>query len=132
MNIKEYMYKLLSDLDQQGYILRYYEEYSTSHCCIEIDHGVNGFIRISNHKGKDNYPYKFNLILDLKESYKQNANFYYSLKDYKKLLLDINKFRDEQLNRLGFSYYENMLENKKNNKNKKGFLSKFRNYNDKF
>lgn len=130
MSIKDYMYKLLRDLDQKGFILQYYEAYSTSSCYIKLDYGISNSIRISDHKGKDKYPYKFNLMMDLDKSYEEDGRYYYSVKDYEKMLLDIKKFKDEQLNKYGFYYYDYMLRNKKDAKNKKGFWVKAKNYND--
>ena len=130
MSIKDYMYKLLRDLDQKGFILQYYVAYSTNSCYIKLDYGISNSIRISDHKGKDKYPYKFNLMMDLDKSYEEDGRYYYSIKDYNKMVLDIKKFKEEQLAKYGFYYYEYMLKNKKDGKNKKGFWSKAKNYND--
>lgn len=130
MSIKDYMYKLLRDLDQKGFILQYYEAYSTSSCYIKLDYGVSNSIRIADHKGKDKYPYRFNLMIGLDESYQDNGRYYYSVDDYKNMILDIKKFKDEQLDKYGFYYYDYMLRNKKDAKNKKGFWAKAKIFND--
>ena len=130
MSIKDYMYKLLRDLDQKGFILQYYVAYSTNSCYIKLDYGISNSLRISDHKGKDKYPYKFNLMMDLDKSYEEDGRYYYSIKDYDKMILDIRAFKDVQLNKYGFYYYEYMLKNKKDAKNKKGFWVKAKNYND--
>lgn len=132
MSIKDYMYKLLNDLDYYGFILQYYEAYSTSSCYVKLDYGISNSIRIADHKGKDKYPYRFNLMIGLDKSYENGGRFYYSIEDYDKMISDIKKFKDEQLDKYGFSYYEYMLKNKKEGKTKKGFWSKAKNYNDKF
>lgn len=132
MGIKDYMYKLLNDLDVEGFILQYYEAYSTSSCYVKLDYGISNSIRIADHKGKDKYPYRFNLMVGLDESYEVDGRYYYSVSDYGKMIQDIKNFKNEQLNKYGFSYYEYMLKNKKDAKNKKGFWSKARNYNDYF
>ena len=132
MRTKDYMYKLLSDLDQKGFILQYYVAYSTDSCYIKLDYGISNSIRISDHKGKDKYPYKFNLMVDIDESYEQDGRYYYSPQDYNKMISDIKKFKDEQLKKYGFKYYEYMLNNKKDAKNKKGFWVQSKNYNDNF
>lgn len=132
MSTKDYMYKLLNDLDQEGFILQYYMAYSTSSCYIKLDNGVSSSIRVSDHKGKDKYPYRFNLMIGLNESYIDDGRYYYSIEDYEKMIKDIIKYRDDQLEKYGFSYYEYMLKNKKDAKNKKGFWEKAKNYNDKF
>lgn len=132
MSIKDYMYKLLRDLDRYGFILQYYEAYSTSSCYIKLDNGVSNSIRIADHKGKDKYPYRFNLMIGLDKSYENDGRYYYSVDDYEKMIQDIRHFRDEQLDKFGFNYYEYMLKNKKDAKFKKGFWEKAKNYNDKF
>lgn len=132
MRTKDYMYKLLSDLDQKGFILQYYVVYSTDSCYIKLDYGISNSIRISNHKGKDKYPYRFNLMVDLDKSYEENGRYYYSPQDYNKMILDIKAFKEEQLEKYGFKYYEYMLNNKKDAKSKKGFWIKSKNYNDNF
>lgn len=132
MDIKSYMYKLLNDLDKESFILQYYEAYSTSSCYIKLDYGVSNSIRISDHKGKDKYAYRFNFIINLDTSYEENGRHYYCAKDYNKLIADIKSFRNEQLDRFGFNYYEYMLRNKKDKDNEKGFWAKAKNYNDNF
>ena len=130
MSIKDYMYKLLKKKKKKGFILQYYVAYSTNSCYIKLDYGISNSIRISDHKGKDKYPYKFNLMMDLDKSYEEDGRYYYSVKDYEKMLLDIRSFKDLQLDKYGFYYYEYMLKNKKDAKNKKGFWVKAKNYND--
>ena len=130
MKIKDYMYKLLSDLDREGFILQYYEAYSTSSCYIKLDYGISNSIRIADHKGKDKYPYRFNLMLNLDESYEENGRNYYCVKDYSKMIQDIKNFKNFKIDEYGFSYFEYMLNNKKDAKNKKGFWAKAKTYND--
>lgn len=129
MDIKDYMNKLLHDLDRENFKLQYYEAYSTDSCYIKLDYGVSSSIRISDHKGKDKYPYKFNLMLNLKKYYEKDGRHFYSIDDYQKLIFDINKYKEEQLNKYGFYYFEYMLKNKKEGEHKKGFWKKSKDYN---
>ena len=132
MDTRTLMNKLLNDLNKENFILQYYEDYSTSSCYIKLDYGVSNSIRISDHKGKDKYDYRFNFIINLDNSYEESGRHYYCANDYNKLIFDVKKFRDEQLSRFGFNYYEYMLRNKKDGDNKKGFWAKAKNYNDNF
>lgn len=132
MDTKSLMNRLLSDLDREGFILQYYQAYSTSSCYIKLDYGVSNSIRIADHKGKDIYPYRFNLMIGLEKSYKDNGRLYYNINDYSKMISDIKEFKNEQLSKYGFHYYEYMLKNKKDDKDKKGFWEKSKNYNDNF
>ena len=95
MGIKDYMFKLLNDLDYHGFILQYYEAYFTSSCYIKLDYGISNSIRIADHKGKDKYPYRFNLMIGLDKSYENDGRYYYSIDDYNKMILDIKKFKEE-------------------------------------
>lgn len=132
MDTRVLMNRLLSDLDKEGFILQYYQAYSTSSCYIKLDYGVSNSIRIADHKGKDKYPYRFNLMLGLNKSYEINDRNYYKVTDYDKMISDIKKFKERQLEKYGFHYYEYMLKNKKDDKDKKGFWEKAKNYNDNF
>lgn len=124
------MYKLLEDLYREGFVLQYYMAFSTSSCYIKLDNGVSNSVRIADHKGKDKYQYRFNLMIGLNKSYEKDGRYYYSVEDYQKLIKDIKQFRDEQLERYGFSYYEYMLKNKKDAESKKGFWEKAKEYNE--
>lgn len=131
MSIKDYMYKLLRDLDQKGFILQYYEAYSTSSCYIKLDFGVCKSIRIADHKGIEKYKYTFNLMIGLDKSYEEDGRYYYCLKDIDKMISDIVKYRDNLLEEYGFKYYEMMVEYKNQMlRKRKGFWEKCKNYND--
>lgn len=124
------MYKLLEDLYREGFVLQYYMAFSTSSCYIKLDNGVSNSVRIADHKGKDKYQYRFNLMIGLNKSYEKDGRYYYSVEDYQKLIKDIKQFRDEQLDKYGFYYYEYMLKNKKDAESKKGFWEKAKEYNE--
>ncbi len=130
MKSKDYMYKLLEDLYREGFVLQYYMAFSTSSCYIKLDNGVSNSVRIADHKGKDKYQYRFNLMIGLNKSYEKDGRYYYSVEDYQKLIKDIKQFRDEQLDKYGFYYYEYMLKNKKDAESKKGFWEKAKEYNE--
>ena len=127
---QDYMNRLLKDLDKLRFILRYYEATSTSSCYIKLDYGVCGSIRIADHKGKDKYKYRYNLMLGLDKSYVEDDRFYYSIDDYNKLIEDVKTYREEQFNKYGFRYYELIVNNKNEGKNKKGFWKYSKNYNE--
>ena len=130
MGIKDYMNRLLSDLDKEGFVLQYYEAYSTSSCYIKLDYGECNSIRIADHKGKDKYPYRFNLMLGIEKSYEKDGRKYYRVTDYDIMISDIKKFKEKQREKYGFKYYEYMLENKKDASNRKGFWAKAKTFND--
>ena len=130
MTTKDYMFKLLRDLDKEGFVLYYYQAYSTSSCYIKLDFGVCNSIRIADHKGKEQYPYTFNLMLGSDRSYEKDGRHFYCEDDYDQLIRDILAFRERQLDKYGFSYYEYMVNNKNDSKNKKGFWVKSKSFND--
>lgn len=130
IKVKNYMFKLLRDLDKKGFVLYYYEAYSTSSCYIKLDFGLSNSIRIADHKGIDKYHYRFNLMLGLRKSYKKDGRYYYCEEDYDKMISDIVAFKQEQLDKYGFKYYEYMVINKNDAENRSGFWKKSRSYND--
>ena len=132
MDTRTLMNKLLNDLDKEGFVLQYYQAYSTSSCYIKLDYGVSNSIRIADHKGKESYPYRFNLMIGLENSYKKKGRNYYSINDYDRMISEIKEFKNLQLKKYGFHYYEYMLKNKNYDVNKKGFWEKAKNYNDNF
>ena len=128
--IRDYLFKVLEDLDKKHFVLYYYEAYSTSSCYVKMDFGVCNSLRIADYAGKAQYPYKFNLLMNLSQSYEQDGRHFYSVKDYDKMINDIVAFRDEQLDKYGFRYYDLMVKNKNERKNHKGFHQVSRSYND--
>lgn len=130
MTTRDYMFKLLRDLDKEGFILYYYQAYSTNSCYIKLDFGVCNSIRIADHKGKEQYPYTFNLMLDSDRSYEEGGRHFYCENDYDQLIRDILAFRERQLDKYGFNYYEYMVNNKNDSKNRKGFWTQSKSFND--
>lgn len=54
--------KLIKGLKQNGFKINRYYAHGTRSIYLKIDYGVCGAIRISDHRGKKKYTYKFNLI----------------------------------------------------------------------
>ena len=95
--IRDYLFKTLEELDKRHFVLYYYEAYSTNSCYIKMDFGVCNSLRIADHAGKAKYPYMFNLLTNLSQSYEQDGRHFYALKDYDKMIEDIVAFREKQL-----------------------------------
>ena len=131
MTSSDLMYKLLEILERKGFILYYLKAYSTTSCYIKLDFGVCNSIRIADHKGIEKYRYTFNLMIGLDKSYEEDGRYYYSVNDFDKMVNDILAYRNKLQEQYGFSYYEKMLENKKQFlRKRKGFWEKARSYND--
>jgi hypothetical protein len=69
-------------------------------------------------------------MLGSDRSYEEDGRHFYCEDDYDQLIRDILAFRERQLDKYGFSYYEYMVSNKNDSKNKKGFWVKSRSFND--
>lgn len=109
------MYKLVKALEQKGFILHWYKAITTDSCYIKLDFGVANSIRVSNHRGKEKYHYRFNLMLNIDKSYVSSdgkSNFY-CVNDFDKMVNDIVNFKNDQLEKYGFKYYEYMLTRRK-------------------
>lgn len=124
------MWKLIHKLDQKGYVIQYYEAFSTNSCYIKLDYGLGNSVRIGDHNGIKKYKYKFNLCLGLKESYMKDGRYYFCPEDMDSLIdmIDINKLENQ--NKYGFRYFEYMMENKAKIGTQIGFWSLSKIYND--
>jgi hypothetical protein len=70
-------------------------------------------------------------MIGLDKSYEEDGRYYYSVKDFDKMVDDIIAYRDKLQEQYGFGYYEKMLENKKQFlRKRKGFWERARSYND--
>lgn len=113
MNTPKIMFKLVDILDNKGFILHYYKAITTDSCYIKLDFGLANSIRVANHRGKEKYKYRFNLMLNLDKSYVEDGRNYYSVNDFDKMVEDIVNFKNNQLNKYGFKYYEYMVDRRK-------------------
>ncbi len=113
MNTKKIMYDLVNVLNNKGFVLHYYRAITTDSCYMKLDFGMANSVRIADHRGKEKYKYRFNLMLNLDKSYVEDGRNYYCLNDFDKLVNDIVKFKNDQLDKYGFRYYEYMIENRK-------------------
>lgn len=113
MNTKRIMYELVTKLHNKGLTLHYYKALTTNSCYIKVDFGVCNSIRIADHRGKEKYKYKFNLMLNLKKSYVNDGRAYYCLGDLDKMVDDIVSLKKDKQEKYGFKYFEFMLKNKK-------------------
>ena len=129
LRTKDYMYNLLEDLNKLDILLTYYEAHSTNSCYVKMDNGVCGSIRIADHKGIEKYSYLFNLMLNIPKSYEREGRKYYCTDDYDKMIQDIKDYRESQMSKFGFRYFDFMVKNKNEGKEKKGFWQYAKEYN---
>ena len=130
-DLNNIMFKLMAELDNKGFIIHYLQAYSTPSCYIKLDFGIGNSIRVSNHNGIEKYQYRFNLMLNIDKSYEENGRKYYCLNDMSKLVDDVVEFKNKQLEKYKFNYYEYMLEAKNEKNNKKGFWQNAKNFKNK-
>jgi alanine dehydrogenase len=69
-------------------------------------------------------------MLNIDKSYEKDGRMYYCLNDMPKLVNDVVEFKDKQLEKYKFNYYEYMLREKKNKENKTGFWQRARSFNE--
>lgn len=129
-DLKDVMFQLMKELDKKGFIIHYLQAYSTPSCYVKLDFGVANSIRVSDHKGIEKYQYRFNLMLNIDKSYEKDGRMYYCLNDMDKLVHDVVDFKNKQLEKYKFNYYEYMLREKKNKENKTGFWQRARSFNE--
>lgn len=112
--------KLIKDLKKQGFKIHRYYAKTTKSIYLKLDYGVCGGIRISDHKGKKKYRYKFNLIKKYNGIKQVNDRGYirlfYDYNKTKELLNDVQNEKKSKINRYGlYNYQKYMRKNSKYN-----------------
>lgn len=127
-SIKDIAATVIEELKSAGFTVQRYDSYSTNSVYIKMDYGVSHSLRISDHKGKKNLSYKFNLIVGTKDVTTGNkGRKFYGEEHVDKLITDIKKNRSSQMNQLGESSYNRFMDhNKKEGENKRGFWQQAR------
>lgn len=132
--------KLIDDLTllflKEGFNIQVYKAYTTNSVYIKLDYGFCYTIRISDHKGRSNLSYRYNIdvtrkkLVDRRVEYGRNRN-YYGRYRIDVMIADILKCRNDKINEIGgiSEYIKAKNEYRKQNKDNKGFWSKAIEYN---
>jgi len=112
--------ELIKKLKDKGFQINKYYAKTTRSIYLKLDYGVCCGIRISDHKGKKKYRYKFNLIKQYKGPKQINDRGYIRLfYDYNKtdnLVKDVISKKKAKINKYGLTNYnEYMIQNSKDN-----------------
>ena len=118
---------LIARLKKAGIVVQRYDAYSTNSIYLKLDYGVANTVRISDHTGKDNLSYRYNLMTNIKKYEKELTDrgllrTYWPMKNVESLAGTIIKDRQEKIKKYGserYSYY--MKQNIHENQYAKGF-----------
>lgn len=110
--------KITNILKNEGFKINRYYARTTKSVYIKLDYGVCGAIRISDHIGKKKCLYKFNLIKGYKGPKQVDDRgynrLYYNYKNTEELIKDIQKERQDKIQRYGIINYKKfMIKNSK-------------------
>lgn len=109
---------LISKLLDMGFIVHRYDSHSTSSIYLKLDYGVSCGIRIADHPGKKKYSYRFNVIKDYKGDkvvYKDGLIcYFYDYNELDKVLEEIQKEKQNKLNKYGLNNYQMYMEKERN------------------
>lgn len=119
--IREIAETIQIQLLEKGYIIHRYDAFSSNSVYLKVDYGVGGSIRISNHKGKKNLSYRFN-IFSHQEGTEVNVfrdkvcdRHFYQANAVQRLINDVIKFREGRVRRYGgLNRYQSFVEKAKN------------------
>lgn len=110
--------RVIKELKHKGFQINQYYAKTTRSIYLKIDYGVCGGIRISDHKGKEKYRYKFNLLEQYKGPRQINDSGYikmfYDYNNTEKLVSDIQNEKKLKIYKYGLCNYRNYM--KKNSK----------------
>lgn len=112
--------KVIEDLKKRGFQINKYYAKTTRSIYLKLDYGVCCGIRISDHKGKKKYKYKFNLIKQYKGPKKINDKGYirlfYNYDNTKELIEDVQNEKKAKISKYGLrNYQEYMRQNSQDN-----------------
>lgn len=112
--------RIINGLKHKGFkISRYYAK-TTKSIYLKLDYGVCGGIRISDHKGKEKYHYKFNVIKGYKGPKKVRDNghkrLFYDYDNIEAVITDAQNEKKIKIDKYGlYNYQEYMKRNSKDN-----------------
>lgn len=112
--------KLIKNLKDKGFEIQKYYAKTTKSIYLKLDYGVCCGIRISDHKGKRKYRYKFNLIKQYNGPKQVNDRGYlrlfYDYSNTDELVNDVQEEKKEKINKYGICNYQKyMRKNSKDN-----------------
>jgi hypothetical protein len=112
--------KLIEKLKEKGFQINKYYAKTTKSIYLKLDYGVCGGIRISDHRGKKKYRYKFNLIKQYSGPKQINDKGYirlfYDYNNTEELVDDVQNEKKVKINKYGLcNYKEYMKQNSQDN-----------------
>lgn len=118
--------KIIEILHKEGFVIQRYDSMTTSSIYLKLDYGVCNSLRVSDHQGKPEYCYRYNLILGGETNIVEEKfiRYYFNEKTLKQLLQQILFDKKCKLEKYGMRNYQNFMQkNQNNNDGKKGFWS---------
>lgn len=102
--LKEFAKELCEELLKEGFIIYRYDAYSTNSIYLKLDFGVCNSIRISDHDGKKELKYRYNIGSHIKKSnmrVDKYPRFYFPVSAVSDMVKKICSDRNEKLKRYG-------------------------------
>ena len=127
--IKDIADKLVSALGRKGFIIQRYDAFKTDSVYLKLDYGVCNSIRISDHPGKRNLQYRYNVIIggELNITEDVYIRYFYNEDTLKELYYQILLDKKIKVDKYGQRKYQSlMVKNQQDNENKKGFWKESR------
>lgn len=121
-NIQQMAKYIQKQLVDKGFTIQRLDAQTTKSIYLKLDYGLCNSIRISDHSGKKEYSYRFNILKEMPQKsvhYFTNGKFprsFYSFDMVDKMIEDIIARKDEQLRKFGAFIYEVLQENEKEKK----------------
>ena len=120
--------RLINRLKSEGFTVQRYDAFTSDSVYLKLDYGLCYSVRISDHPGKSNLQYTFNLIKGYvgKPLIKRQGvwRLFYSFNSFDKLVKDILSKREWVKQKYHPDYEADMEKARIMNQNNKGFWSK--------
>lgn len=130
MSIHKLATVIQNRLLDEGFVIQRYDAYKTKSIYFKLDYGVANSIRISDHEGKQQLHYRYNIGSHIKE-YKETDNtypqYYYPVSELNRMFDDIIKAKQHKLGLYGQANYNYTMDKYfVDGQNKKGFWKQAR------
>lgn len=119
--------RLIKKLKENGFQINRYYAYGTKSIYLKIDYGVCCGIRISDHRGKKKYRYKFNIINRYNGPKQINDRGYirlfYNYNETDEVVKDIQRERESKIKNYGLCNYQKYMKQNSQDKLYESFKS---------
>ncbi len=117
MTEKQIAKYLTEELVRLGFVVHKYNAVTTDSIYLKLDYGVCCGIRISNHKGKKKYHYRFNVIKDYEGDkitrFENLVSYFYNFNELSEVIEQVQFEKQNKIEKYGLENYQMYMQKEK-------------------